>query len=53
MSPSDAEELTCIAQLNLAMRREGLTSYLQRNGSQRLVEFMAQLIGMANSVASN
>lgn len=53
MSSSDAAELACIAQLNLAMRREGLTSYLQRNGSQRLVEFMAQLIGMANSVASN
>ena len=53
MTPSDATDLAGIAQLHLSMRREALTCYLQRNGSQRLVEFMAQLIGMANSVASN
>ncbi|WP_124426962.1 hypothetical protein [Pseudomonas orientalis] len=53
MSRSDAQDLAGIAQLDLPMRRQALTKYLQLNGSQRLVEFMAQLIGMANSVASN
>ncbi|WP_078826892.1 hypothetical protein [Pseudomonas fluorescens] len=53
MSRSDAQDLVGIAQLDLPMRRQALTKYLQLNGSQRLVEFMAQLIGMANSVASN
>lgn len=53
MTRSDATDLAGIAQFELAMRREALTSYLQRNGSQRLVEFTAQLIGMANSVAEN
>lgn len=53
MSQSDAQDLAGIAQLDLPMRRQALTKYLQLNGSQRLVEFMAQLIGMANSVASN
>jgi len=53
MSWNDASNLAGIAQLDLVMRREALTCYLQRNGSQRLVEFMAQLIGMANSVAAN
>ncbi|MEG8233792.1 hypothetical protein [Pseudomonas orientalis] len=53
MSRSDAQNLAGIAQLDLPMRRQALTKYLQLNGSQRLVEFMAQLIGMANSVASN
>ncbi|MFP5500728.1 MAG: hypothetical protein ACLGJE_31705 [Gammaproteobacteria bacterium] len=53
MTHSDAMDLAGIAQFDLAMRREALTSYLQRNGSQRLVEFTAQLIGMANSVAEN
>ncbi|NWC92671.1 MULTISPECIES: hypothetical protein [unclassified Pseudomonas] len=53
MTRSDATDLSGIAQFDLAMRREALTSYLQRNGSQRLVEFTAQLIGMANSVAEN
>ncbi|WP_154912210.1 hypothetical protein [Pseudomonas fluorescens] len=53
MARDDATDLASIAQFDLAMRREALTSYLQRNGSLRLVEFMAQLIGMANSVAAN
>ncbi|WP_083216636.1 hypothetical protein [Pseudomonas sp. 34 E 7] len=53
MSRSDAQDLAGIAQLDLPMRRQALTKYLQMNGSQRLVEFMAQLIGMANSVAGN
>lgn len=53
MSRSDATDLAGIAQLDLAMRREALSSYLQKNGSQRLVELMAQFIGMANSVAEN
>lgn len=53
MSQSDAQDLAGIAQLDLTMRRQALTKYLQLNGSQRTVEFMAQLIGMANSVASN
>ena len=53
MTPSDAADLAGIAQLHLSMRREALTCYLQRYGSQRLVEFTAQLIGMANSVAEN
>jgi hypothetical protein len=53
MSRDDATDLAGIAQFNLAMRREALTAYLQRNGPQRLVEFLAQFIGMANSVAEN
>lgn len=53
MTLSDAMDLAGIAQFDLVMRREALTSYLQRNGSQRLVELTAQLIGMANSVAEN
>lgn len=53
MSPSDAMDISGIAQLDLAMRREALTSYLERNGQQRLVELMAQFIGMANSVGEN
>ncbi len=53
MDRSDAQDLAGIAQLDLPMRRQALTKYLQLNGSQRLVEFMAQFIGMANSVASN
>jgi len=53
MTRSDAMDLAGIAQFDLVMRREALTSYLQRNGSQRLVELTAQLIGMANSVAEN
>ncbi|WP_162235686.1 hypothetical protein [Pseudomonas congelans] len=53
MTRSDASDLAGIAQLDLAMRREALTRYLRLNGSQRLVEFTAQLIGLANSVAEN
>ena len=53
MTHSDAMDLAGIAQFDLVMRREALTSYLQRNGSQRLVELTAQLIGMANSVVEN
>lgn len=53
MSRDDATDLAGIAQFDLAMRREALTSYLQQNGSQRLVELLAQFIGMANSVAEN
>lgn len=53
MTRSDATDLAGIAQFDLEMRRVALTSYLQRNGSQRLVEFTAQLIGMANAVAEN
>lgn len=53
MDRRDAQDLAGIAQLDLPMRRQALTKYLQLNGSQRLVEFMAQFIGMANSVASN
>ena len=53
MTHSDAMDLAGIAQFDLVMRREALTSYLQRNGSQRLVELAAQLIGMANSVVEN
>lgn len=53
MSRDDATDLAGIAQFAFEMRRETLTVYLQRNGSQRLVELMAQLVGMANSVAEN
>ena len=53
MTRSDAMDLAGFAQFDLVMRREALTSYLQRNGSQRLVELTAQLIGMANSVVEN
>ena len=53
MTHSDAMDLAGFAQFDLVMRREALTSYLQRNGSQRLVELTAQLIGMANSVVEN
>lgn len=53
MSRDDATDLAGIAQFAFEMRRETLTVYLQRNGSQRLVELMARLVGMANSVAEN
>lgn len=53
MTRSDAIDLAGIAQLDLSMRREALTSYLQTNGLQRLVELLAQFIGMANAVAEN
>ena len=53
MSTSDAVDISAMAQLDLAMRREALTGYLERNGPARLVELLAQFIGMANSVGEN
>lgn len=53
MTTSDAAELADIARFDLAMRRKAITDYLNKNGPQRLVEMLAQFIGMANSVAQN
>lgn len=53
MTPADASTLMDVATLDLAMRREALDLYLQRNGADSLVELFAQFIGMANSVAEN
>ncbi|RMQ83420.1 hypothetical protein ALP97_03584 [Pseudomonas salomonii] len=53
MEKSDAWNLAGMAQLNLEGRRSALEVYLQTHGQRRLVEFTAQLIGMANSVAEN
>lgn len=53
MEKSDASSLAGMAQLDLAGRRSALEVYLKIHGQRRLVEFTAQLIGMANSVAEN
>jgi hypothetical protein len=53
MDKSDAVNLAGMAHLDLENRRSALEVYLQINGPRRLVEFTAQLIGMANSVAEN
>ena len=53
MDKSDAENLAGMAQLDLEGRRSALEVYLRINGPRRLIEFTAQLIGMANSVAAN
>lgn len=53
MTPADASDMAEMATLDLPMRREALTLYVQRNGPQRLIELFAQFIGMANSVAAN
>lgn len=53
MTPTDATDIAGIAQLDLAMRRLALSAYLERHGHERLVELLAQFIGMANSVVAN
>lgn len=53
MTPSDAVHIANIALLDLPMRRECLTYYLEKNGMNCLVDLFAQFIGMANSVAEN
>lgn len=53
MTPSDAADIANIALLDLPMRRKCLSYYLEKHGSQCLVELFAQFIGMANSVAEN
>lgn len=53
MSPSDAADIAIIALLDLPMRQECLSYYLEKNGSRSLVDLFAQFIGMANSVAEN
>lgn len=53
MSPDDAMDIAGIAQLDLAMRRLALSAYLEKHGQERLVELLAQFIGMANAVAEN
>lgn len=53
MTPDDAMDIAGIAQLDLAMRRTALSAYLERHGQDRLVELLAQFIGMANAVAEN
>ncbi|WP_460103909.1 hypothetical protein [Pseudomonas sp. H1_D04] len=53
MDKSDASNLAGMAQLDLEGRRSALEVYLKIHGQRRLVEFTAQLIGMANSVAEN
>ncbi|MBA2924247.1 hypothetical protein G9Q84_15280 [Pseudomonas sp. P7] len=53
MEKSDASNMAGMAQLDLEGRRSALEVYLKIHGQRRLVEFTAQLIGMANSVAEN
>lgn len=53
MTSSDATYIASIALLDIPMRQECLTYYLEKNGPQRLVGLFAQFIGMANSVAKN
>lgn len=53
MTTADAHDIAGIAQLDLPTRRQALAGYLERNGQERLVELLAQFIGMANSVAEN
>ena len=53
MTPNDAADIANIALLDLPMRQECLSYYLEKNGPLRFVELFAQFIGMANSVAEN
>ncbi|MBF8652022.1 hypothetical protein IRZ81_14585 [Pseudomonas putida] len=53
MSPDDAMLIAGIGQHGLDARRTMVKDVMTRHGPERLVELLAQLIGMANSVAAN
>ena len=53
MSADDALLIAGIGQHALAMRRTMVKAVMDQHGPGRLVELLAQFIGMANSVAAN
>lgn len=53
MSPDDALLIAGIGQHDLVLRRTLVRQVLEQHGPERLVELLAQFIGMANSVAAN
>lgn len=53
MSPDDALLIAGIGQHGLDARRTMVKDVMTRHGPERLVELLAQFIGMANSVAAN
>ncbi|WP_342649149.1 hypothetical protein [Pseudomonas sp. REB1044] len=53
MTPDDALLVAGIGQHALAARRAMIQALLDQYGSEKLVEILAQFIGMANSVAAN
>ncbi len=53
MSPDDARLIAGIGQHDLDARRTMVMDVMTRHGPERLVELLAQFIGMANSVAAN
>ncbi|MEE1917969.1 hypothetical protein V0R52_16395 [Pseudomonas asiatica] len=53
MSPDDALLIAGIGQHGLDLRRIMVRQVLEQHGAERLVEMLAQFIGMANSVAAN
>ena len=53
MSTDDALLIAGISQYDLETRRDMVGAVLVTEGAGRLVEMLAQLIGMANSVAEN
>lgn len=53
MAPDDALLLAGIGQHGLSARRAMIQALLDQYGAQKLVEILAQFIGMANSVAAN
>ncbi|WP_449432295.1 hypothetical protein [Pseudomonas putida] len=53
ISPDDALLIAGMGQHDLVMRRIMAKAVLDQHGPERLVELLAQLIGMANSVAAN
>lgn len=53
MSVDDARLIAGMSQYDLETRRDMLGAVLVTEGPGRLVEMLAQLIGMANSVAEN
>ncbi|WP_085696328.1 hypothetical protein [Pseudomonas sp. B26(2017)] len=53
MTPDDALFIAGLCQFDLDFRRTAIQAALERDGPGRLVELLAQFVGMANSVAAN
>lgn len=53
MSPDDALLIAGIGQHDLGARRTMVKAVMAQHGPEKLVELLAQFIGMANSVAAN
>ncbi len=53
MSPADAELIAALCKHDLGARRSMTKAVAEQFGVERLVELLAQFIGMANSVAAN